>query len=481
MWLRWLSQRDTWFWLAIALLVRGAYFWLFLHEHGLHGAWYGWGAETGDTSGYFEPIDSFLAGNAYRPDHRMPGYGLPYLLFRSFTTMPGAGTLIVFAQFLLGVLSVVVLARCARLLNAPRWAQYATCIAFACFGRVAIYDVFWFTESFCTSAMIIAMHGLLAHLRTTSVNALLWSGTWMAWAVFLRPVQAVWLALLAFSLLLLLERSLPKKAALCALFVLPFLVADGLWMRRNWTMHRTLHPLSRGNVMPELAASPMYPLMRFLQATGGNYIHWDPTAHIRWLNMREGLNGAQGKRKDLHLEMPAFALSRSISADSLTLLALDMKRYGDPVRTPAERYAIRLRITERCDRFITYYADEEPWQHQVMARLRMTRLFFNRAGSAGLFADPPKRPGAFIAPLETLDKIMHWGVLVGGLLAAIRCIWKWRRDPQLVVIATLTLIGVFLFPWALRLCEGRYLIPLYPWLLLILVVTVSRLAVPRVN
>ena len=123
MWWGWLKQRDTWLFFGIALLLRGSLFGILLNQHGLHSAWYGWGAETGDTPGYFEPIDSFLAGHGYRPDFRMPGYGLPYLVFRLFTTPQGAGSGIIVLQALLGVLSVVVLARTAKILGAPRWAS----------------------------------------------------------------------------------------------------------------------------------------------------------------------------------------------------------------------------------------------------------------------------------------------------------------------------------------------------------------------
>jgi len=96
---------------------------------------------------------------------------------------PLRGLAFSFSTYLLGLASVVVLARCVRLLGAPRWAQYATCLVYAAFARIVLYDVYWFTESFCTSAMIFGTHGWLAHRRTGSRAALVWSGAWLAWAV----------------------------------------------------------------------------------------------------------------------------------------------------------------------------------------------------------------------------------------------------------------------------------------------------------
>lgn len=474
MWWQWLLERRTWYWLLIAIVIRGAYFWLFLHEHGLHGAWYGWGAENGDTPSYFEPIDAHLSGHAYRPDFRMPGYGIPYLLFRYYTTPQGAGTAMLFLQYLLGVASVVVLTRSARPLGASRRAQDVICIGFALFGRVAVYDVHWFTESICVSAMIFAVHGWLAGSRSGHWSTFLWSGTWMAWAVFLRPVQALWLMLLAIGVVLLLSYNLRRKALMAGMFLLPFLLTDGLWVRRNWIMHHEFAPLSRGMVVPELAGSQMYPVMRFMQATGGNYIHWDPSATIRWFNMREGPLGAQGKRVDRNVQMPAYALSASITTDSLHALADDMARYSDTALTAGSRRQLLTTITARCDRYISHYRVERPWQYHVMAPLRLTGQFFHRAGLAGLFADPPRSPGAWVTPLEILDKLMHWIVLIGGLLAACWWIAQWRAYPMQAWLAVLTVMGVAVFPWALRLCEGRYLVPMYPWLLLLFILAIAH-------
>ena len=479
MWWRWLTQRDTWAFIAIALLVRGWLFSIFLHEHGLHGAWYGWGAETGDTPGYFEPIDSFLEGHAYRPDFRMPGYGLPYLLTRLYTTPQGAGTAIVFLQFLLGAAGVVTLARCARLLGSPRWAQYTICLAFAVMPRMAVYDVYWFTESFCTGAMIIATHGWIAHLRTGSRGALLWSGTWMAWAVFLRPVQFVWLVLMVVGLMILLRNNWRPRIFAALLFLLPFVLSDGWWIRRNQIMHREFAPFSRGMVMPELATSPMYPLMRFLQATGGNFYHWDPSAHIRWFNMREGPLGRQGPRIDKGVVMPAFALCESITEDSLRAWANDMLRYSDASTTAAERRALFRSMSARSDRYVRYYTDERPWQHLVSSRIRLTGLLFNRAGSGPLFHTPPNFPGWFQKPIEFLDPLTHWVVLCGGIIATFFAMLNWRRERIVAWLSAMALISVFIVPWGLRMCEGRYTVPMYPWLALILVIGVPRITAAR--
>ena len=479
MWWEWLKQRDTWVFIAIAVIVRGALFSVFLRGHGLHEAWFGWGAETGDTPGYFDPIDSFLDGHAYRPDYRMPGYGLAYLLFRAFSTPQGAGTGVILLQALLGMVSVVVLARCAKLLDAPRWGQYATCVLHALFARLILYDAYWLTESFCTSAMIFGTHGWLAHRRTGSWAALVWGGAWLMWAVFLRPVQVVWLVMLAVALMINTRTPWRTRLVATALFLLPFTLADGWWVRRNAVMHGEIAPLSRGVVMPELLSSPMHPLMRFLQATGGNYIHWDPSAHIRWFNMREGPLGRPGPRVDRNVVMPAFALCEHLTADSLRAWAADMSRWSDDGTTPEERIALFRSMNARSDRFVQYYKDERPWQYAIASRARLTALYFGLAGSGALFRSSEREARWFMPSPFLLDAPMHWTVLIGGLIAALLAILRWKRASQPAWIAFVTLTSIFLIPWGLRLCEGRYLVPMYPWLILLLVLTIAQQTGPR--
>ncbi len=58
-----------------------------LAEHGvsLSGPWYSVG---GDAMGYIGPMESVLEDKGYVPDHRLPGYGAPYLILRLLMDRP---------------------------------------------------------------------------------------------------------------------------------------------------------------------------------------------------------------------------------------------------------------------------------------------------------------------------------------------------------------------------------------------------------
>ena len=62
--------------------------------------------------------------------------------------------------------------------------------------------------------------------------------------------------------------------------MVPFLLADGVWIARNWRTHHAFRPLA-----PRFA--PYYTeldvsLFRFLQSWGGSVVHWNPKAEIIW-------------------------------------------------------------------------------------------------------------------------------------------------------------------------------------------------------
>ena len=239
-------------------------------------------------------------------------------------------------------------------------------------------------------------------------------------------------------------------------------------------MHGTFSPLSQGAIMPELANSPMYPLMRFLQATGGNFYHWDPSAHIRWFNMREGLFAGPGPRVDRGAEMPRFATCERITEDSLTAWAKEMSQWNDTSINAAHRVELLRSMNARSDRYVHYYAEDRPWQYHLGARIRLTGLLFRMTGGGSLFRDNRDDPQARYRPSDhLLDAPLHWLILIGGLVACVVALVHWRTAPTVAYIAMLTLISIFIIPWGLRLCEGRYLVPMYPWLVVLLMSALS--------
>ncbi|MBL0044469.1 MAG: hypothetical protein IPP33_08745 [Flavobacteriales bacterium] len=132
------------------------------------------------------------------------------------------------------------------------------------------------------------------------------AGLWLTWAIFLRPVYAIALPLIAAGLLLKNTGHVRRPIHHVLFLFLPFIVFDGAWTWRNWTVHQQLRPLANSLYYPEFKEAPTYAIFQYLQCYGGNQAWWDPRADIRWFNVREGVMGRHGRLADNNVEPPLW-------------------------------------------------------------------------------------------------------------------------------------------------------------------------------
>src|SRR5687768_17080948 len=92
---------ENWMiWVTIALIVKTAFFLFKIFEAGIANLHYTgiFGVESGDTLSYIEPVDNLLVNGTYHDDHRMPGYGWLYFVFRLFLSQTCALNSILIVQ-----------------------------------------------------------------------------------------------------------------------------------------------------------------------------------------------------------------------------------------------------------------------------------------------------------------------------------------------------------------------------------------------
>ena len=463
----WLFQRATLVWFGLALIVRGALFWVFLQEHGFHYSLYGWGVEGGDTPSYFTPIDSLINGNGYQPDLRMPGYGLIYLLLRLVTTEPGSGLVIIFLQLFLGALSCVALKNIAEMVGlGQRWQRLTFWLSLLC-PQLAFLDVQLVTESFCTSALIFSIFHVAAHFKRPSNASMIAAGIWLTWAIFMRPVYSIALPLLAVGLLVRNPGHTKRSMQYALCFLLPFIVFDSAWTWRNWAVRQQFRPLANSVYYPEFKEAPTYAIFQYLQAYGGNQAWWDPRADIRWFNVREGEMGRRGRLVDDNVELSPVAFSERCTRDSLLALANDMAQWSDSATSAADRRVINSRAIARSQRLVHYFREDRPVIYHVWSRIRLLGLQLRRAGLNDLF-ETHFRGDPFFAPaIIAINDAWYWIIMPLGSFGALRFIRKRKAaNPVMAVIAIFLVASLLVHPFVFRMCEGRYIVCMYPFLLL---------------
>ncbi|HRH37795.1 MAG TPA: hypothetical protein PK760_05590, partial [Flavobacteriales bacterium] len=316
-----LPDPERWLpWLIITLGIKAITIWILLATNSIGDGTGGRvGIFWGDTTSYFNPIETFLRTGNYSPDVRMPGYGAPYLLLRLVSSPPLTYDLFTLLQVCLAAWSMYVLSRLAYRLSGSRTVFLITLVTYALSISVQWYDGVLLTESFVTSALILFLDRYHTWYRTKDPTALALAGSWLTWAIFLKPVLAPVPAIVLLGLLI----SRSGKTALlknALIFLLPLMVVDGAWVIRNWTLYHRFIPVVRTLYVTEDHPEPKLVATKFVLAFGGDVVWWvDPQAEVRFFNV--GNDQVPGHTNATSIQLPARIMTSAYNLDSLKALS----------------------------------------------------------------------------------------------------------------------------------------------------------------
>jgi hypothetical protein len=163
------KHRYAFKWFFMALTIKGCLFLLFALNFIQN-----WPAKwitnsifiaSGDTIGYYEPVEAFANGYGYNTFCRMPGllpiYAPLYFLFGGIW----GKTLVIVLQFLLSSLSVYFLARTAELIFNNNRIFYISFFLYAFSSFVSIWDHYGYSDSFSTSLLIFSFYLFVSYLH----------------------------------------------------------------------------------------------------------------------------------------------------------------------------------------------------------------------------------------------------------------------------------------------------------------------------
>jgi len=461
--LRNLILPDRW-WSLVVVAFTGKLLLLLLvlweHHAPLTGDFY---AFWGHSTGYTEPVESLLSGAGYPQASRMPGYAVPYLFLRLIMNVHGALRSLVVLQVLASALGVVLLAKLAYAfthdLRAFRWTYWLALLAVF----TSFYDRYILTESFSSSALILATWAIVRHGKHAGRWVLFLAGTATAWLIFMKPVfLPVLLVVAAFMVVqdkFQWRRILPKMM----LFFTPFLLADGVWSLRNAVSFGVFQPLTDGVFSSALREGVKYPVIRLVQAYGGNILWWDPSAEILWFNVREADQPAE-QPLDGPFPFPEHVLTEDCPMDTLERVAFLVNAYNSTDGVARKRALAA--VSAACDRCVTSFRRDRPFHYHITARLRMLRLFVLTPGNSALMAKPFAELNALEKALKLLYALICAGTIIPGIIWGLRSFFHARSSVDLRLVSALMLYGVFIFPLAMRMTETRYLTTVYPFAVL---------------
>lgn len=446
--------------LVLVLFVRAG------HPAGAPGAAATFAIWGGDTFSYLDPIENLLGHGTYAQDltrldtyaGRMPGYGLVYGALRLLLAPAAAADGLVLLQVLLGLGALYCLARLAQRATRQQQAFQWTALLFALNAFTPAFDVRLLTESFATSALIIGLYTLLKGRERNAVALFMLAGLWLGWSVFLRPFLAPLLVLLALGSVLALRRrvSWQRATVLGAGLLLPFLVADGAWLARNWPWYQRLVPLQSNSWAGYRTAPAIAEASQFVGIIGEEPTWWHPTSDLAWL-YQPGL-----ARRNPFAYQPRKLAPPAYTADSLNQVRLLLGVAQDSLRPAPQRQWAAGRARQALVRYAGAYQRLRPWQ----ARVVVPGLLAYRLTLAHPADYLYRQPFAELSRPQQLLKIgvhlEYLAVVTLGLLGLVFSGWRhgWAAGlVKLVPVYLLLLLCVILHQ-----VEFRYFAVAYPFI-----------------
>lgn len=422
---------------------------------------------VGDSGSYLTPIDSLLAHGTYDQDYRMPGYGAVYLVIRLFLPRSHAGDALVVLQGLFDALGTLLLALIA-LRMVGRWWAFHVVFWIALLGHtVTRYDALMLTESFTTNAVITASYLIAPGAATARRWHTVASGTLCSWAIFMRPALLPVLPLLACWYGVQGKAGLRITLLRAALFGLPFMIAETAWIARNFVVHGRFVPAHQRVRYASIDDGVLGPMLDYVEAFGGRTSWWDPDAEIRFF----GIDG--GVKSDVCPSLPSDVVVPGCSMADLQEVAREVHHLRHDTLTVEQQAATTASIRERLTAFRSAYIAAHPWHYRLLAPLRLTAHFLVHSGTENALPAPWGALPWWERALKVAWALLFVGVEAAGITGCILAILVPRIRRRWLWLGASTLALLLMHPLAFRATEYRYIVPFYPWLILVAVVVAS--------
>jgi hypothetical protein len=456
-------------WILLALIFKPVLFIFFLSQNPEAKDFFSTlSAENGDTRSYLDPVDHLVQHGSYEPDFRMPGYGAPYYLFLQLFSKPTSMKLLLLFQLGLSVLAVYYLALSALLLFNSYKIFYGVFYLYLISTYTSIFDISLLTESLTVSSCIFSAYFFIKFFRNKKSSCLFCSGVFMMWMIFLRPVFS---PLLVFMLVLLVIIFIREQAGLksviknALIFVLPFMAGDGIWIIRNFTLHKKFIPLQTQFNYPGTELYYIEDIRDFVMSWGGDRTFWEPKAEIRWFGLREAGKEGGTPMKDKDIVIPSYIYTSRYSYDSLLQIREYVAELQDSSTSKEKFHYLNLLTKYKLQQYIRSIKSEKPFLYYIKAPALLLKKFLFHSGTYNLFLKPADSLSKPEYLMKVFYSLLYLVVITFGIAGALLLIsFNFKWSAQLIMPA-FTLFSVFIFPCLIRQIEYRYFVPAYPFTL----------------
>ncbi len=427
---------------------------------------------SGDANDYIQPVENFITYGEHRTNNneyslRMPGYTPVLLFFRLFLNLDWALNFTLFFQVILSGLSCYVLGLITFKLFKSEKGFLLTFIIYTFSTYVSIWDTYLLTESFASSALIFSFYFLIvANERQSNVYFLL-SGLLMTWCFFLRPFMLLVLFLFASIIILheLKKRNLQIKLIFLTIFISPFILAEGCWVVRNYSLYNKLvFTQSRityndGDVLSKSLPLKLY-IASFASSFGGDNVYWNSIGATHWFfdtnpNANNKLFPTQIFNDSLTIEHLLEVKKKCI------LLTSDSLDYNT-------KNLYESKIKEDLWLFFKLYKENHPFHYYVTSRILHLKNFIIHTGVYNIPFPSLQNQSLYHKIIKSFYALIYLCVFLIGGISGVILIVRNYSNPFIVLLALIPFYIILLFPVVFKTPEYRFSTLAYPFLVVTL-------------
>jgi len=479
---------DNWkLWILISLVIKSLfiiYFMSMVHSYG-HDFWGfnykgSFAKAGGDTPSYFQPIENLISNGKYADDHRMPGYGWLYYFCRLIFNPTLSFNIIIFVQLLFSAISVYILGLISLIIFDKKICFYFTYFLYLLSTFVSIYDYVLMTESLTVSTLIIAIYLFLLFVVKKKPQFLFYSGLFITWSIFLRPI--IFPVLIIFTFFLLIDfiktKATGKKIIKYFLILLiPFLIIDGLWVYRNYKLYGKFYPFQKSSAYASVMSGYGIHAFNFVSSFGGHLPFWESNSELIYFIPESNLfYENQGKDTSLSL-IPPYVYTSAFNKDSLLNIRKMIIKLYNSETIKKDNKEIENLIIRKFDAYKSSIKYEKPMLFYVFSRLIILNKFFVYTdygfGYIWYYWDLKNNYKLFNI-YKIFSSLVYYFIVVFGFIGCFVLTLRksfLKVNNYVFLISTITIYLTFVYPFIFLLSENRYFVTTYP----LFVITINSL------
>ncbi|MBB6460743.1 glycosyltransferase family 39 protein [Flammeovirga kamogawensis] len=405
-------------------------------------------SEGGDTFSYLDPFENLISENSYHFYNgknnvyagRMPQYGFIYYIFRHFFNKETSSNLQVLLQFILEVISSVILLHLVR-------KYFKNNITFLLSYVILLTSTYWSSytltlspESIGISIMIFALYLYYSWKSNQNNRYLFLVGLCLTYITGLKPYMGILFVFIGLDIIFFSitnNISLQKFIKFCFLFSITYIVFTLTWSYRNYYTTSKPYILTEPYSGYQTYKKPISQSFRnFIGNLGEIEEAWN----------KKALSSFFYKKKESIYTIDDIPLSNLCNKDSILVIreiVSNMYKYEDKQDTL---------MANRIDVLAQSYIEDKP-HSKITSRLKLIPKFLLHSGS---FYLPISKSfncyKSYQMPIKYYESLLYYFVLIFGFIG----LFLFTIHTKDFILISIPLFLILLFCVVLRHIEWRY-------------------------